>query len=163
MAASGLAERDLVALPADLALVGPVRAGQDLDQRGLAGAVLAEQAVDLTRSDHQVDAVERPDARERLDDAAHLQQWQVGRLAHLVSSAAGRVTAVTRCWLETYGRKTKESKTISKVSFESVGTTQPAAYTASLISRAAPMTPASPPSSLSTTGMLPVASGSDCR
>ena len=40
---------------------------------------------------------------------------------------------------------------------------QAAAYTASLTSRAAPMTPASPPSSLSTTGRFPVASGSDCR
>ena len=40
---------------------------------------------------------------------------------------------------------------------------QAAAYTASLTSRAAPMTPASRPSSLSTTGRFPVASGSDCR
>ena len=37
------------------------------------------------------------------------------------------------------------------------------AYTASLISRAAPMTPESAPSSLSTTGRLPVARGRDWR
>ena len=58
----------------DLALVGLVRAGEDLDQRGLAGAVLAEQAVHLAGADLEVDAVERSGAGELLHDAAHLQQ-----------------------------------------------------------------------------------------
>ena len=37
-------------------------AEQDLDERGLAGAVLAEQAVDLALLDRQRDALERLDA-----------------------------------------------------------------------------------------------------
>jgi hypothetical protein len=41
------AERDRLARQRDLARVRPVRAGQHLDQRRLAGAVLAEQAVHL--------------------------------------------------------------------------------------------------------------------
>ena len=56
------------------ALVGLVRAGQDLDQRGLAGAVLAEEAVHLAGADVEVDAVEGADAGELLDDAGHLEQ-----------------------------------------------------------------------------------------
>ena len=50
----------------DLALVGLVGAGEHLDQGGLAGAVLAEQAVHLAGPDLQVDAVQRPHARELL-------------------------------------------------------------------------------------------------
>ena len=42
-------DRDRLALPADLALVGVQHAVDDLDQRRLAGAVLAEQRVDLAR------------------------------------------------------------------------------------------------------------------
>ena len=62
----------------DLALVGLVRTGEDLDQRRLAGAVLAEQAVHLAGTDLEVDAVEGPGAGELLDDAAHLQQHGCG-------------------------------------------------------------------------------------
>ena len=61
-------------LPTDLALVRPVRPGQDLDQRRLARTVLAQQAVHFTRPYLQVNSVQRPDAGEGLDDAAHLQQ-----------------------------------------------------------------------------------------
>ena len=39
----------------DLALVGPVQPVEDVHQRGLAGAVLAEEAVDLARLDGQRD------------------------------------------------------------------------------------------------------------
>ena len=41
------AERDRLAVDQDLALVGLVEAVQDVHQRGLAGAVLAEQGEDL--------------------------------------------------------------------------------------------------------------------
>ena len=74
MAATGECQRCRLALPEDLALVGRVRPGQHLDQGGLAGAVLAEQAVHLAGADVEVDAVERAHAGENLDDAAHLQQ-----------------------------------------------------------------------------------------
>ena len=55
--------------PGDLARVRAVRPGQHLDQRRLAGAVLAEQAVHLAGLDVEVHAVERADAGELLDDA----------------------------------------------------------------------------------------------
>ena len=73
------------------ALVGLVGAGEHLDQRRLAGAVLAEQAVHLTGADVEVDAVQRPDAGERLDDAVHLQQ----RCGHRTSPSRGAGTSVT--------------------------------------------------------------------
>ena len=93
----GGAQRDRLAAPADLALVGPVRAGQHLDQGGLAGAVLAEQAVHLAGPDDQVDAVERADAGEGLDDPAHLQQRLVvgGRGVARPVSVVAHWTAVT--------------------------------------------------------------------
>ncbi len=77
-------ERDRLAVPQDRPLVDVVRAGQDLDQRGLAGAVLAEQAVHLARAYDEVDTVEGAYARELLDDAAHLEQglWHGGDASH---------------------------------------------------------------------------------
>ena len=74
MAACGSREGHLLAAPGDVPLVGLVRAGQDLDQRGLAGAVLAEEAVHLAGADVEVDAVEGADTRELLDDPVHLEQ-----------------------------------------------------------------------------------------
>ena len=66
-------ERRRLVLPRDLAAVGLVRAGQHLDQRGLAGAVLAEQAVHLAGADLEVDTVQRPHAGEDLHDPADLE------------------------------------------------------------------------------------------
>jgi hypothetical protein len=63
-----------LALPDDLAAVGLVRAGQDLDQGRLPRAVLAEDAVDLARKHLEIDAAECGDADERLGDAAHREQ-----------------------------------------------------------------------------------------
>lgn len=60
--------------PGDRAVVGLVGAGQDLDQGGLPGAVLAEQTVDLSGLDVEVDAVQGPDSGERLGDAGHGEQ-----------------------------------------------------------------------------------------
>ena len=79
IAACGSPSVDRLAPPDDVPLVGLVRPGEHLDQRRLAGAVLAEQAVHLTGADVEVDAVEGPDARELLDDAVHLQQRGSGR------------------------------------------------------------------------------------
>ena len=62
------------ALPADGAGFGLVGAGEHLDQGRLAGAVLTQQAVHLTGAHLEVDAVERADAGELLDDAGHLEQ-----------------------------------------------------------------------------------------
>jgi hypothetical protein len=57
----------------DLALVGPVEAVQDVHQRGLAGAVLTEQAVDLPRLDGQRDPVVGDQRPEALGDVTQLQ------------------------------------------------------------------------------------------
>ncbi len=90
IAAVGVRQRDRLAAPADLALVGLVRAGQHLDQRRLAGAVLAEQAVHLAGADVEVDAAERPHARELLHDAAHLEQSPGPGTAVVGAAVVGR-------------------------------------------------------------------------
>jgi hypothetical protein len=46
----------------------PVDPGQDLDERGLAGAVLAGERVHLAAGEEERDVVEGEDARERLHD-----------------------------------------------------------------------------------------------
>jgi hypothetical protein len=60
-----------VAADLDGAFVGLVEAVQDVDQRGLPGAVLAEQSVDLASSNLQVDASIGDHAREPLGDPDH--------------------------------------------------------------------------------------------
>ena len=59
-------------------LVDGVRAGENLDQRGLSGAVLSQQAVHLAGPDPQVHPVECAHARENLDDPAHFEQRHRG-------------------------------------------------------------------------------------
>ena len=48
--------------------------GEDLDQRRLSRAVVAEQADDLALVDVQVDAAERVDTAERLGDVAQFDE-----------------------------------------------------------------------------------------
>ena len=50
-------DRDLAAVPADRARIGLEHAVDDLDQRALAGAVLAEQGMDLARQHRKPDVV----------------------------------------------------------------------------------------------------------
>ena len=63
---------DGAAVEADLAGIGGVDAGEDLDQRRLAGAVLAEQRMHLAAPDVEVDVVERQRAGEALGQAADM-------------------------------------------------------------------------------------------
>src|SRR5262249_47911094 len=63
---AGSVELDGLAVQQDLALVGPVEAREDVRERALAGAVLAEQRVHLTLGRLEVDAVVRDDGREPL-------------------------------------------------------------------------------------------------
>ena len=79
-------QRDRLALPQDLALVGLVARGEDLDQGRLAGAVLAEQAVHLPRAHLELDPSEREHSGEPLDDAAHGEQRGV---VHDITSSVG--------------------------------------------------------------------------
>ena len=60
--------RDAVQL--DGAAVGLVDAGNEMHQGGLAGAVLADQRMDLAAADLERDAVDGPHAREGLGDVA---------------------------------------------------------------------------------------------
>ena len=81
-----LAGRQRIAVDEDLALRGRDHAGYALDQRRLAGAVRAEQAVHLAGVDVEVDPVERAHARVLLGDAADLEER--GRRAHRDTASA---------------------------------------------------------------------------
>ena len=59
------------AVDEDLAVVRPVEAREDVRERALARAVLAEQRVHLAGGGLEVDALVRDDAREALRDPAH--------------------------------------------------------------------------------------------
>ena len=74
-----VAERDLLAVDADRPVVGRVDAGEHLHQRRLAGAVLADDRVDLAGAQVEVDAVQHLDADEALADARHLEQRRAAR------------------------------------------------------------------------------------
>ena len=58
----------------DLALVGLVEPRENLHQRRLAGAVLADERVHLPGAQGEVDALQRPDPREELADTPGLEQ-----------------------------------------------------------------------------------------
>ena len=75
------------AAQADLAGVGLVDAGEQADQRRLAGAVLAEQHMDLAGMEIEGDVVVGDDAGERLGDAA---QGYGGRGMLPAPTSAGR-------------------------------------------------------------------------
>src|SRR5262249_52598227 len=62
----------LAAVDPELTLIRPVDAGDDLAERRLAGAVLADQRMDRPLHDAQVDAGECLHAAEALRDAANL-------------------------------------------------------------------------------------------
>ena len=74
MASDGPSILTARAVEQDLAAVGRGQPVQDVHQRRLAGAVLAEQRMDLAGPDFEVDAVVRDDAGIALRDAAHLER-----------------------------------------------------------------------------------------
>ena len=63
----GAAEHDRLAVDQQLARLGLVHAGQDLDQRRLAGTVLAEQRVRLAGVERDRAVLESLDGAEALD------------------------------------------------------------------------------------------------
>ncbi len=69
-----IGELDLFAVAQHRAGIGGVQAGQDLDERRLAGAVLAEQRVDLSRPHREARVLERVHAVEPLGDVARLER-----------------------------------------------------------------------------------------
>ena len=67
-----------------------MRARQHPDERALAGAVLAEERVDLAGAQLEVHAIERPDSREVLDDPDHAQERSA---VHGLQSSCGSASA----------------------------------------------------------------------
>lgn len=162
-------QRDRRAAPGDLAVVGLVGSGEHLDEGRLAGAVLPEQTVDLTGLDLQVHAVEGAHTGERLGDAGHGEQgwfWCHDKSPRRngVSPARAKPRARGRA-----GERAGLYQVRVVLSCRCIaGAVLPAEDQAgenrwSLMSRAAPMTPAVGPNSPSTMGRFPVASGRDCR
>src|SRR5206468_10421828 len=68
-------ELDRLPLDPDLPLVGVVQAVEDVHQRRFAGAVLAEDRVNLAPSEVEVHAIVGDDAGEPLRDSPHLEDW----------------------------------------------------------------------------------------
>jgi hypothetical protein len=77
---AGGVELDRLAEERDLTLVGPVQPRQDVRQRRLAGAVLAQQRVDLAGRRLEVDLLVRDDGGEPLGDAPQRdrRRWRGG-------------------------------------------------------------------------------------
>ena len=73
-AARGSAKRTGCAVEQHFASVGREDAGEDVHQRRLAGAVLAEQRVNLAALEVEIDAAQSLHAAEMLGDAAHGEQ-----------------------------------------------------------------------------------------
>ena len=80
---------DRPAVPLDDALVDGVHAGDRLDQRGLAGAVVAHQGDHFTGVDLQLDVGERLDGTESLGDPAQRQHGRSGHVNHLLRRLTG--------------------------------------------------------------------------
>ena len=70
----GVVEADRLTEEGDTPLVGVLSASDDLDERGLASAVLAEQGMDLARVDRQVNVVESLDTGVVLADVDGVEQ-----------------------------------------------------------------------------------------
>src|SRR4029079_8175073 len=88
------AEAHLLSVDQQPSLVRPVGAGEDLDEGGLAGAVVAEDARHLARVHVGGDVLERDDVAVVLADAVNLQQ--VRRRGHRAFSARLRTTVLSR-------------------------------------------------------------------
>ena len=91
--------RDLhgFSLPDDLARVRPQDAVDDVDERALAGAVLAEERMDLARPHGKLDVVVCKAAGKSLDDAFEQEPRRAGDLAliHSCRAPASRDVAVS--------------------------------------------------------------------
>ena len=73
-AACGLAKLTRLAGECDGPGIGRLRAGQDLQKRRLAGAILAEEGVDLGGAHFEVDGLERAHAGKGLGNPLHAQK-----------------------------------------------------------------------------------------
>ena len=78
----GRMDLDRLSVQLDVARVGSVEPGEDIHQAGLAGAVFAEQRVDLAALDVQAGVVDGQHVAKALGDVAHAE-----RRGHRVFSA----------------------------------------------------------------------------
>ena len=78
----GVVEDDLLAVHVDLPLLRSVNAGEHLDQGGLAGAIFADQAVDLSRPDANRHIFQCDDTRKTFGNVLQLDNI----LAHGITS-----------------------------------------------------------------------------
>ena len=74
-ASCGAVMCDPLALEVQLSLVERQVSGQRLDQRGLAGPVVADDRDDLAGVDVEVRSVERPDVAEASGQASRFEKW----------------------------------------------------------------------------------------
>ena len=79
-ASRGPGERQPPPSPRELAAVGRDDAGQDLEERRLAGAVLADERVASPAATAEADAAQRADGAERLPDVVELEPWHASML-----------------------------------------------------------------------------------
>src|SRR5438034_11780020 len=77
----GGSNRHRLAVDQDLPFVRLKESVEDVHQRGLSCAVLAEQPVNLSRLDLKVDSVVGDDAGERLGDVSHFEERSGHRVA----------------------------------------------------------------------------------
>ncbi len=74
-----IGDRDRLAVDAELAAIGLDQAGEDAHQRGLAGAVLAEQGVNFARLDGKAHRIVGHDGAEADAHIAHFDGRRAGR------------------------------------------------------------------------------------
>src|SRR5581483_6952859 len=77
----------LPALEQHRAGIPRVDAGDALDERGLAGAVVADERHHLAGLDLEVDRVQRLHGAERLGDVAELEKWGGAHVVEVTSEA----------------------------------------------------------------------------
>ena len=96
---AGFRERDVLAVVDDLAAGRDQELGEQVEEGGLAGAVGADQRVDLTAAHPQVDVAHRDEAVELLRQATRLddeivrgpaaRRWRQSSLRHGVAQSIG--------------------------------------------------------------------------
>ena len=100
----------------DHAVVGAVEPVEDVHQRRLAGAVLTEETVDLSRLDDEVDVVVRDEGAEPLGDPAEFElhapdpsEWARSGARGYGNGEAGRPASPSRCGTSPRGRTRRGS------------------------------------------------------
>ena len=94
----GCGEVDRLALEDHLAAIARIDACQDLHQGGFAGAVLADQHVDLAPAHVEVHVGERQHAGEALGDPAHLQEERLVLVRRSRRKRCDHVRPDLECW-----------------------------------------------------------------